>query len=153
LVTGVSLLIFAIFSFSFFWLHESSASKHDMQTSGGQSKKYGVALGDTLFWMNKNQVDAEMGTISKLGTNWIRVDLSWQDVQPDKSAKYDWAGFDRIVASANKHKIHVLPILAYTPKWARPASCDYSQQCAPAKDEQFAAFASEAVKRYAPQGV
>ncbi|HSW79454.1 MAG TPA: cellulase family glycosylhydrolase [Candidatus Saccharimonadales bacterium] len=134
-------------------MHDSPDFGHRTQSSVDQSKKYGLALGDTMFWMNKSQVDHEMDTISKLGTIWIRVDLSWQDIQPDNATKYDWAGFDRIVTSANKHDIRVLPILAYTPKWARPQSCNYSQQCVPANFDQFASFANKAVDRYSKQGV
>lgn len=117
------------------------------------SKKYGLALGDTLVWMNQRQLDSEMASIAKLGVGWIRIDLSWNDIQNQDAKHYDWSGFDRVVADATKHHIKIMPILAYTPVWARPKSCTYSQQCAPASDNQFAAFAQKSVERYAPRGI
>ena len=69
------------------------------------------------------------------------------DVQPESANAYDWARFDAIVDAVSKRGLTLLPILAYTPSWARPAGCS-TDKCAPASAEQFAAFAGQAAARY-----
>src|SRR5207248_920465 len=49
-------------------------------------------------------------------------------------------------------KLHVLPIITYTPSWARPPGCT-SNKCAPADANRFASFAEAAARRYAPLGI
>ncbi len=117
------------------------------------AKKYGLALGDTLIWMNKAQIVNELNTIKQLGVGWIRIDLDWNDIQPDRADQYGWYNFDQIVSAANARGIKVLPIIAYTPPWARPSNCTESEQCAPASDNQFAKFAQTAAERYSAKGI
>ncbi len=121
----------------------------------GLAKPFGMALGDTLPFLSARQLNKELNTIAAMGVGWIRIDVSWADVQPQDAQHYDWSGLDRVITSANRHHIQILGILAYTPVWAAPSSCPVrsSQKCAPSSDAQFAAFASAAVQRYAPQGV
>jgi hypothetical protein len=102
--------------------------------------------------MKQPALDAALNDAKAVGAHWVRADLSWADVQRYSPNSYDWSGFDRIVATANARGLSVLPVLAYTPGWARPAGCD-SQSCRPASVAAFARFASAAVDRYAPRGV
>jgi len=95
---------------------------------------------------------AELDDAAALGAGWIRSDLGWNDVQSQSSTNYDWSRFDRIVAAASARNMTVLPILTYTPAWARPAGCT-SPKCAPARPAKFAAFARASALRYSPQGV
>ena len=112
----------------------------------------GIAYGDELTFMKQPALNAALSDAKAVGAHWVRADLSWADVQRFSPKGYDWSGFDRIVATANAHGLSVLPVLAYTPAWARPAGCD-SQSCRPASVAAFARFASAAVDRYAPRGV
>lgn len=115
-------------------------------------KVFGISFGDTLVWMSSAQLASALDDVVTVGATWVRLDLSWEDVQPDGPASYDWANFDRVVSAAKARGLTLLPTLAYTPPWARPGGCE-SQMCAPADDAQFAAFARAAVVRYAPQGI
>ena len=54
-----------------------------------------------------------------IGASWIRVDLSWADIQPSYADDYEWEQFDRIATQAHRRGLEVLPILTYTPEWAR----------------------------------
>jgi polysaccharide biosynthesis protein PslG len=116
-------------------------------------KGFGLALGDTLPYLTHAQLENELNTIAGLGVNWIRIDMSWADVQPDNASHYNWQALDAIVNGASARHIKVLAILDYTPAWARAAGCSTSQKCQPAHDSQFAAYTTAAVKRYAPKGV
>ena len=70
---------------------------------------------------------------------WVRLDLDWSEVQPDGPSSYQWANFDRVVSARRIcAACSVLPILAYTPPWARPAEAT-SAQWAPADPALFAA--------------
>lgn len=116
---------------------------------------YGLALGDTLTWLRKPALEKEMNGIVSLGVSWIRIDVSWADVQPKNSRQYDWSALDSVIAAANAHGIRVLGTIAYTPPWAVTSSCrdKTSQKCAPASDARFAAFAFAVAKRYGSKGV
>jgi len=80
------------------------------------------------------------------------IDMSWSSIQSQSPNQYDWSRFDRLVTAANAQGFKILPILAYTPSWARPAGCS-SEQCAPADINRFAQFASVATSRYKSQQV
>jgi hypothetical protein len=117
--------------------------------------KLGVSYGDTLVWLNAHDLAAELDDANTLGMTWIRVDLDWGDVQPNSASSYQWSAFDRVVHAAQARGLSVLPVIAYTPSWARPARyrSDAWSPAAPAHPAQFAAFAAAAVRRYARQGI
>ena len=112
----------------------------------------GVAYGNTLVTMSDAELAAALEDAVMLGARWIRVDLSWNDVQPTSAAEYRWAAFDHVVAAASRRSLKVLPVVAYTPEWARPSGCT-SDKCGPVDIAAYARFAGAAVKRYAPRGV
>ncbi|HWD72553.1 MAG TPA: hypothetical protein VG779_08510 [Actinomycetota bacterium] len=60
---------------------------------------------------------------------------------------------DRVISAANARHISVLPIVQYSPGWARPSNCTGSDHCAPASTSQYAVFAAAAATRYSPLGV
>ncbi len=114
--------------------------------------KFGVSYGERLSRMSQADLDAALDDAVQLGVGWIRMDLSWTTVQPDGPSTYRWAGFDRVIRGARSRGLHVLPILTWTPAWARDAGC-VRFTCPPHRRGQFAAFAKAAVKRYRPLGV
>ena len=130
-------------------LARTSAGAHAARTT---SLHAGIAYGDELTYMSSGQLSLALDDARAIGARWVRADLSWADVQRNSSTSYDWSAFDRVVAGASARGLKVLPTLAYTPAWARPAGCD-SQSCRPARVATFAAFARAAVDRYAPRGV
>jgi hypothetical protein len=111
-----------------------------------------LSFGDTLPGLSPAALAQTLDSVVALGAGWIRVDLAWSDVQYRSAGSYDWAGFDRVVQAARARNLGVLPILAYTPVWARQAGCT-SDKCPPANANTFASFAAAATRRYAPRGV
>ncbi len=133
---------------------QASATPAPTQTALPQiGSRFGLSLGDTLQGMPSTRLANELSGIKALGVGWIRVDLDWNDIQPNNASSYHWSGFDAIVAGARARGLQVLPVVDYTPSWARPASCTSAEFCAPASPGQFAAFAAAAAARYAPRGV
>ncbi|MFD7734725.1 cellulase family glycosylhydrolase [Kitasatospora phosalacinea] len=113
----------------------------------------GIAYGDTLTWKSDKDLAAGLDDAVNTGSQWIRVDLSWNNIQPENNGRYEWHRFDRVVDAANARNLKVLATIAYTPAWARKSGCGSDPSCPPAKPEQFAAFAKAAAQRYAPKGV
>lgn len=113
---------------------------------------YGFAVGDVLPFLGKRQLNARLAGIRRTGVGWVRLDLSWADVQPGSAKVHHWKRFDRVVSAAHAHHLDLLPTLAYTPAWARPRGC-HTDKCAPASDAAFARFAKSAVTRYRARGV
>jgi hypothetical protein len=114
--------------------------------------RLGVAYGDDLTWSNDRGLNSALNHASRLGIDWIRVDLSWADIQWDGPDQYLWNRFDRVVAAARSHHLQVLATIAYTPPWARQPGCS-TPSCPPADPARFADFARLAAARYAPLGV
>lgn len=112
----------------------------------------GLSYGDTLVWMSDGDLAAALDDARAVHAGWIRADLSWDNIQNDGPEWFQWQLFDRVVKAASARGLAVLPVLAYTPPWARPAGCD-SHACAPADPARFAAFAQAAARRYAPMGI
>jgi hypothetical protein len=113
---------------------------------------YGIAAGSSYPSLSESELSARFADMSKMGMTWVRFDVEWPNVQPDNSSQQHWNDYDKVVKAARAHNLKVLIILDYTPGWARVDGCD-NTQCAPRDPNEFAAFASKAVKRYAPMGV
>jgi hypothetical protein len=111
-----------------------------------------MSYGERLSRMSQADLDATLDDATALGLGWIRADLSWTTVQGGGPTSWSWGGFDRVVLAAKARGLKVLPILAYTPAWARDADCTRFS-CPPRDPAQFAAFASAAVARYSSYGV
>ncbi len=112
----------------------------------------GIALGSSLVGASDQRIAADLDDVAALGATWVRADLPWASVEPAAAGRDSWGFFDRLVAAAGARRLQVLPVLAYSPGWARPAGCT-SEQCAPADPAPFAAFAAAAAARYAPLGI
>ncbi|MDT9692818.1 cellulase family glycosylhydrolase [Streptomyces sp. P9(2023)] len=112
----------------------------------------GISYGDRLVWMSDRDLGAALDDAVEVGARWVRADLLWTNVQPDGPDTYRWEGFDRVVTAVAERGLTLLPVLGFTPAWARPADCT-SKHCRPADPVDFAAFAGAAATRYAPRGV
>lgn len=113
--------------------------------------RVGISFG-RLLSMTDDKLAEALDAVVDTGARWIRFEMSWNDVQPTSAQGYVWDPFDRIMAQAHRRHLSVLPVLAYTPAWARPADC-FNFECAPADPSEFAAFAGAAAKRYSQSGV
>jgi hypothetical protein len=117
-----------------------------------QVKPIGISYGDSLPFLSSVALNRTLDDAVTLGARWVRADLAWDDIQPSGPTTWRWSKFDRVVAAATARNLTLLPILAYTPAWARPPG-SHSDKAGPAAPQQFAAFAKAAVERYAPRGV
>jgi Beta-galactosidase len=58
-------------------------------------------------------------TTRELGVGWVRIDFSWNTVEPQKG-KWNFTVFDNFVQRAHSVGVEVLPTLDYTASWAAP---------------------------------
>lgn len=110
--------------------------------------QHGIAAGGGLWWVGEPEHDAYFKEMKQLGATWVRWDLDWSLVQPDNESTYDWAKIDMIVNAAERNGVKSLPILTYTPQWARSSLCWRHDKCRPLNPDTFGRFARAAAERY-----
>ncbi len=54
---------------------------------------------------------------SQVGHKWHRIDFLWKKIEPQKGS-FDWEWTDKVVASARKNHVRLMPCLISTPRWA-----------------------------------
>lgn len=116
-------------------------------------RRTGITFGSALYRWPAASVRAALDDVRRLHMSWIRVDLSWTEVQPVSPDRFDWRKLDLVVREAATRKLSVLGLLTYTPGWARAAGCRGGFVCPPRSAAEFADFASAAVERYAGRGI
>ena len=114
--------------------------------------RFGLSVGATLSWLSDADLNSELDKMNALGVGWVRYDFEWDQIQAAGPTSYNWAATDRVVKAVLAHHLKLLPIIAYSPPWARPSGCG-SYMCGPANPADYAAFARVVVARYAPQGI
>ena len=107
----------------------------------------GLSAGD-LVGMSRADVEERLDVLDAAHTQSIRVDFSWASVQPTSIASWNWGNIDDIVRAAQRRGLAVLPVIGYTPWWAREGDCK-GERCAPRDVDEFAVFAAAAAERYA----
>ena len=115
--------------------------------------RVGISFGDSLASMSDLELEQTLTDVAHLGATWIRFDMGWDAARPRQDGPYDWARYDRTIRAAHRLHLKCLPILTYTPQWARQAVCVASPKSSPANPAAFATFARDAARRYAPMGI
>jgi hypothetical protein len=100
-----------------------------------------------------SQQAAEMVNMHRIGLRWVRIDASWNTIQPAGPSSFDWSGLDQAVNSVVAVGMKPDLIIDYTPAWARASGAAENQFGEPASASAFATFAGEVAARYAPMGV
>jgi len=122
-------------------------------TRGAMADRLGFSCGNHLVWLNDQELASQLDSMAAIGVKWIRHDMDWNVIQPNSSIDYSWSRYDRLVTEVNKRNMKLLPILAYTPSWARRADASSSMFSAPANPDQFASFAKTTAAHYAAMGI
>jgi hypothetical protein len=70
-------------------------------------------------WETRERVFAG---IAATGVRWVRVDIPWNWVEPDRArlqeGKGHWGAIDPIVHTADRYGLKLIGILGFTPEWA-----------------------------------
>jgi hypothetical protein len=132
------------------WL--SACSSHDAEAArlvptGWMGVLAGPPIGDPD---RRSLTDGEVRAMKKSGVESLRVALYWREGQPDGPGKVDFAPYDRIVGTAARNRIELLPTVLGVPAWARRRPSNPASS--PAHPADFARFMAALVGRYGPRG-
>lgn len=115
----------------------------------------GFATNGSLLWMSETALSQRLDDIKALGATWIRVDFSWYSIQPNNTAIYYWAMYDKVVRIATSKGLKILGIVGYPPAWAQETNCaslvtslTAARTCNPQSSIAFADFVGVVAARY-----
>ena len=95
--------------------------------------------------------EAQFALMRRSGVETVRTAFSWEDAQPRQNEPTNFAPTDRLVELAARHRIELLPVIIYTPFWARiHFYAGFSSR--PRRIGDYARFVEELVRRYGPSG-
>jgi hypothetical protein len=94
--------------------------------------------------------DADLARMGAGGVEVMRLPLDWRLVEPTEGAPFDFTEHDRIIGSAAKAGIQVLPLIGVSTPWA--AATPAEQPRRPEALDQHDAFVRAMVDRYKPGG-
>jgi hypothetical protein len=110
--------------------------------------RVGVSAGSRVLWEPDNQRRADLDFIAATGAKWFTLDIDWASIQPQRNT-WNWGPTDRVVRDAKARGLQIIGTLAYSPRWAQPASCPAgTTHCFPANPVDYAFFAAAAASRY-----
>lgn len=111
---------------------------------------YGAVWDGTPAQAPADAQDAEWGRMASTGVESVRTVFSWTDAQPSGPGSTDFTATDALVGRAARHGLRLLPIVIYTPPWAR--SYPEAFNSPPARAEDYAAYLGALAARYGAGG-
>jgi hypothetical protein len=110
----------------------------------------GFAAGAGLPGRSDADLARDLEGMAATRARYLRFDLPWSSIEAEPD-RFQWGEFDRVIAGAHACGLEVIGLLTYSPEWARAPGT--SEHVPPVDVDDFAAFASQAVRRYEPEGV
>ena len=127
----------------------STASAASASNSFG-SDMFGISAGGAIQGEDATTLARDLDAMEAVGSQWIRIDISWAQIQAGGPTSYNWTAIHRLVQGANARGMKVLGVIEYTPSWARPSGTSATYGPDPAT---YATFARKAAEHYGPMGV
>jgi hypothetical protein len=112
---------------------------------------FGISAGGHTQNLGADELVRELDHYRSLGVRWMRIGINWHVIQRSGPESFNWTPFDVVVRGARERGMNVLGVLLYTPPWARGGRGDPATPPSDAGD--YATFAAQAVRHYAPMGV
>jgi len=88
--------------------------------------------------------EALLAKCKEAGIQWIRINIDWKSVQPDRAERH-WSAIDAFIRTASQLKLSVFASISYTPKWANG---NQAKEWPPTNGDIWYAFVREAVARF-----
>ena len=96
---------------------------------------------------------SQLRAMKALGITSVRFEANWDWVQPDGPDMFDWTQLDQAVRSVRAEGMSLDLVIDGCPPWAALAGTTGDPFPQPASPTQYARWAAEVARRYAPQGV
>lgn len=90
---------------------------------------------------------ANIGHIRTLGFGWMKIQVSWKDIEPNQG-DFRWDRLDPVINAYSAGGVKVLLSVVNAPNWARPPNDNHSVEGPPADYATLANFLSELCHRY-----
>jgi polysaccharide biosynthesis protein PslG len=111
---------------------------------------YGVVYDGAATQASPAVQNAQFARMARAGVESVRTVFSWAAAQPVQGGPFDFSASDQLVALAVRHGMSLLPIVIYTPPWARlePGSA----ASPPADPNAYAQYLAALAARYGSSG-
>jgi hypothetical protein len=96
------------------------------------------------------ETEDQWALMARSGVESVRTVFSWADTQPTAEGPLDFSAIDAYVGLATRNGVRLLPVVLYTPEWAKRYPGRFGSPPDHASD--FAAFTRRLVERYGPGG-
>lgn len=93
-----------------------------------------------------------LDAMKAIGITSVRVDASWNWVQPDGPGSYDWSSLDAVVAAIHSVGLSADLIIDGCPAWAAVSSAAGNEFAQPASASEFGTYAGAVAARYGKDG-
>ena len=94
--------------------------------------------------------DSQFALMAKSGVESVRTVFSWAQAQPTAGQPPSFSYTDSVVALAAAHRVSLLPVVIYTPFWARDHP--ESASSGPRLPSDYSAYLTALIGRYGPKG-
>lgn len=128
----------------------------DTKVSRSVGRQHPVSFGVSdpkLIHQTAKVQAAQLARMRSIGIRSIRLDANWDWVQFGGPQSFDWTLLDREIQSAHAAGISVELIIDGCPSWAALPGTSQDSAPRPASAQQFAGWAADLARRYAPLGV
>jgi hypothetical protein len=99
---------------------------------------------------NPDIQDSWMREVQKLGLNWIKQQVRWEDFQPTPG-EIDWRILDLVMPSAQHFGHRVMLSIVTAPDWAREPGVNLNRHGPPANNSDYVNFVTAILERYPGQ--
>ncbi|MBE3576518.1 MAG: beta-galactosidase [Limnochordales bacterium] len=107
---------------------------------------------DSFFGVCEHGLDDNNAEVMhRAGIRWVRTDVRWQNIQSSRGSAFNWSELDRVMETAEKFGIEVLPIIGYTSPFAANSwegARKGDPRFYPPRAEDWKAFVKALVERY-----
>jgi hypothetical protein len=111
---------------------------------------YGTVLDGDVLGAPTAVLAQQWPRMASSGAETVRVVFSWSLAQPVARGPIDFSATDALVAGAAGHGLDVLPVVMYTPGWARADPTAVASP--PVRNADYTAYLTALVGRYGPDG-
>jgi polysaccharide biosynthesis protein PslG len=130
--------------------------------SFSQEGRFGVV--ENLSWQflyGPKDIDRALDMMVTAGINWVRLNWSWKDIEPEQG-QFNYSQFDRVVAAAAERDVQLLAILTSVPPWSSTAPDELKNQYGnlapvdryrPANPDDWKLYVQWVVERYDGDGL
>lgn len=108
---------------------------------------FGFSNGSTMVGLSDADLNREMDAAVSVGAKQMRIEVSWQLVEPSPGV-YNWGPVDRVMVAAYVRGLKIVGLITYAPPWAQDPAAFGNTFGRPANPDTFGMFAATVANRY-----